>query len=56
MFFRRNNVAQGKIDLSSNFFLLFALKTPIIKTFEKVNLRKILRKKIFMKSDLLKKN
>ena len=56
IFFRRNKDAQGKIDLSSNFFFLFALTTSIIKTSEKVNLKKILRKKIFIKSDLLKKN
>ena len=40
IFFRRNAGAQWKIDLSSNFFFLFALKKSIIKTFEKVNLEK----------------
>ena len=40
IFFRRNTDDQWKIDLSSNFFFLFPLKTPIIKTFEKVNLEK----------------
>ena len=52
IFFRRNTGAQWKIDLSSNFLFLLALKKSIINTFEKVNLEK----KKFRMSDLLNKN
>ena len=41
--------------LISNFFFLFAFKTPFIKYFEKVHRTNVLIKKVFTKSNLRKK-
>ena len=54
-FFRRNTDVQRKNDLSNKLQVIFSshlhCKTPIIKPFEKANLKKIL-----IKSNLLKEN
>ena len=55
IFFRTNTDVQRKIDLSNKLQAIFSshlhCKTPIIKPFEKANLKKIL-----IKSNLLKEN